>query len=105
MDTHPRRPVVLDMTPEGEFREPPAPGRLDRFLQRAGGMAVLVAVVTGGLVLAALALAALTILVPVALVAGIVAWFAIRWRLRRLMRQAAQQGRPGAPVRFVVIRR
>ena len=35
-----RRPPVLDMTPEGEFRDPappPAPGKLDRLRDLGGG--------------------------------------------------------------------
>jgi predicted lipid-binding transport protein (Tim44 family) len=102
MDTH-RRPPVLDMTPEGEFRDPappPRPGRLDRILGRVGGLALLVALATGGLVLAAVAIFFAALALPVLIVAGAIGAGSLWWRLRRLRRQ----GGPGA-VRFVVIRR
>ena len=105
MDTHPRRPVVIDMTPEGEFRDPPPAGPMDRFLARSGGWAALAAVVATGLVVAALALTALAVLVPVALGAGLVAWIAFRWRMYRLRRQGVAPRRPGTPLHFVIIRR
>ena len=105
MDTHPRRPVVLDLTPEGEFRDPPPAGPLDRFLARAGGIAALMALVGGGLVIAALAVAALTVLIPVVIVASLVAWLAMRWRMHRLRRQGIEPAAQGAPLRFVIIRR
>lgn len=94
----PRRQPVLDMTPEGEFRTPAPPGLMDRVLARVGGAAVLVALVTGGLVVAALAFLLLGLLLPVLLVAGLVASGVFWWRLR----QARRQGRPMA---FVVMRR
>jgi hypothetical protein len=99
MDPH-RRPPVLDMTPEGEFRDP-APQRastLDRLLGRIGGAAILVAVVAGGLVLAAAAVTFAALLLPVLIVAGLVGAGSIWWRLRRARKQ-------GRPVPFVVIRR
>jgi hypothetical protein len=75
-----RRPPVIDMTPEGEFRDAPGGARalrgswLDRTLLKLGGAAVLAAVVTGGLALAALAVLFIGLLLPVALVAGLVAF-------------------------------
>lgn len=105
MDTQPRRPVVIDMTPEGEFRDPPPTGRMDRFLARAGGWAALAAMVATGLVVAALALTALAVLVPVAIGAGLIAYLAFRWRLYRLRRQGGAGGSPGSPLHFVIIRR
>lgn len=105
MDTQPRRPVVIDMTPEGEFRDPPPAGPMDRLLSRAGGFAALAAVIAGGLVIAALALAALTVLIPAAIVAGFAAWAAYRWRLWRLRKQGVEPVQPGGPLRFVIIRR
>ncbi|WP_270935271.1 hypothetical protein [Falsiroseomonas oryzae] len=100
MDTH-RRPPVLDMTPEGEFREPAPPpraGTLDRILGRVGGIALLVALAAGGLVLAAVAIMFAALALPVLLVAGAIGAGSIWWRLRRARRQ-------GQPVHFVVIRR
>ncbi|NKC31949.1 hypothetical protein [Falsiroseomonas selenitidurans] len=99
METH-RTPPVLDMTPEGEFRHPPAPpqpGWLDRTLARVGGVALLIALIAGGLVLASLAVVFVGLILPVLLVAGLIGAGSIWWRLRR----ARQQGRPV----FVVMRR
>jgi hypothetical protein len=96
-----RRPPVLDMTPEGEFRDPPpppAPGTLDRILARVGGVAVLVALAAGGLVLAAVAVLFAAIALPVLIVAGAIGAGSIWWRLRRARKQ-------GQPIPFVVIRR
>jgi hypothetical protein len=96
-----RRAPVLDMTPEGEFRDPPPrpATRLDGALGRVGGVALLVALAAGALVLAALALVAIGVLLPVLLVAGLVAFGTLWWRRRRAGL------RSGAPIRFVVIRR
>ncbi len=104
MDTN-RRPPVLDMTPEGEFRDPQPPrpaGLLDRALARLGGIAVLVAAAAGGLVLAGVALLAISILLPVMIVAGVVGAASIWWRMRRARQQGGAEARP---VRVVVIRR
>jgi hypothetical protein len=88
-DQRPR--PVIDMTPEGEFREPaPAPSRLDRVLTRIGGYAVLAAAVAGGLALAALGFAVALVLLPVALLAATVGFGALWWRARR----ARREGRP-----------
>jgi Flp pilus assembly protein TadB len=99
METH-RRPPVLDMTPEGEFRDaaPPPRSGMDRAIGRVGNVAALVALATGGLVLAGLALIFVSLLVPVLIVAGTIGAASIWWRLRKLRRQ-------GVPLRFVVIRR
>lgn len=99
MDPH-RRPPVLDMTPEGEFRNAaprPRAGALDRILGRVGGAAILVALVAGGLLLAGLAIVFVGLILPVLVVAGAVGAVSIWWRLRRARKQGA------AP--FVVIRR
>jgi hypothetical protein len=100
METH-HRPPVLDMTPEGEFRDPappPRPGTFDRILGRVGGVALLVAVAAGGLVLAGLAIMFAALALPVLLVAGAIGATSIWWRLRRARRQ-------GRPVNFMVMRR
>lgn len=83
MSDRPRRPPVIDMTPEGEFRDP-APRAAGGLVARVGGVATLVAVAAGGLVLAALAVLFLGLLLPVAIVAGTVAAASLWWRLRRL---------------------
>lgn len=100
MDTQ-RRPIVLDMTPDGEFREPappPSQSRLDRALARVGGAAVLVALAAGGLVLAAVAILFAALALPVLIVAGAVGAGSIWWRIRRARKS-------GQPMPFVVIRR
>jgi predicted lipid-binding transport protein (Tim44 family) len=99
METH-RTPPVLDMTPEGGFRQPPTPprpGTLDRILGRVGGVALLVALAAGGLLLASLAVVFVGLILPVLLVAGLIGAGSLWWRMRR----ARQQGRPV----FVVMRR
>ncbi|MDQ1079241.1 hypothetical protein [Pseudoroseomonas cervicalis] len=76
---------VLDMTPEGEFRDP-APRKaswLDRVLMRLGGVAALVAIVAAGIVVAGIAVAFFALALPVALVAGLVAFGSLWWRARR----------------------
>jgi hypothetical protein len=81
-----RPPIIIDMTPEGEFRDPvppPAPRGLDRFLARLGGMAMLVALGAGGLLMAALALLAIGVLLPILLVAGAIGAATLWWRLRK----------------------
>lgn len=97
METHHRRPPVIDMTPEGEFRDPVPPRAtgLDRLLARLGGIAILVAVGAAALVLAGLAVLAIGVLLPVAIIAGAIGAGSLWWRARR----------GGGPVRFVVIRR
>jgi hypothetical protein len=89
------------MTPEGEFRTPPKPSGLNAFLARFGGIAILVAVVAGGLVLAALALVFIGLLLPVLLGAAALGAASLWWRRRRLRKMGIEPG----PVRFVVIRR
>ena len=101
-----RRPPILDMTPEGEFRDPVPPPRqnwLDRALARIGGLALLLAIAAAGLLLVALAILFLGLLLPIAIGAGLVAFVSLWWRARRL-RGGAGGGRPGG-VRFMVIRR
>lgn len=96
-----RRPIVLDMTPEGDFREPsppPAPGKFDRMLGKVGGVALLVALATGGIVLAAVAILFAALALPVLIVAGAIGAGSIWWRIRRARKQ-------GRPLPFVVIRR
>lgn len=98
METN-HRPPVIDMTPEGEFRDPVPPrgmGTFDRLLARIGGVAMLVALGAGVLALAGLAVLALSVLLPIALIAGLIGAGSLWWRMRR---------NGGQPVRFVFIRR
>ena len=87
MTQAPHRPPVLDMTPEGDFRDaarPPASGSwLDRALLRLGGVAVLATAVAGGLLLAASAALILGLLIPVVIVAGLVGFVSLWWRIHR----------------------
>jgi hypothetical protein len=95
-------PPVLDMTADGQFRDPLPPRRtwLDRALARVGGLALLVTLAAAGLVLVALAILFVGLLLPVAIGAGLIAFVSIWWRLRRA---GIRPG--GRPIRFVVMRR
>jgi len=74
-----RRPPELDMTIEGDFRTPGRPPLLNRILL----WAVIVAVVAGGLVFAALALWLALIILPVAIGAAVIAWAIWRYQVWR----------------------
>lgn len=96
-----RTPPILDMTPEGDFlgaAPPPPASRMDRAIARVGGVAMLVTLVAGGLVLAALAVLFVGLILPVLLVAGSIGAASMWWRLRRARRA-------GHPPAFVVYRR
>jgi uncharacterized membrane protein len=93
-------PPVLDMTPEGDFREPPKPSGFDAFLARLGGIAVLIALLAGGLLFAALAIFFIGLLLPVLIAAIGVAAVSLWWRRRRLRQKGIEPG----PVRIVVRR-
>ena len=80
----------LDMTPDGQFRGP-APGRLPERIFRA---AIVVAIIAGGLGLAALAFWFALLLIPVAIGAGLLAWAALRWRIWREQRSFRGQRDP-----------
>ncbi|MXP61796.1 hypothetical protein E0493_00340 [Roseomonas sp. M0104] len=85
MDPRADQRPVLDMTPEGEFRDP-APRQvtwLDRILARLGGMAALVALIAAGVVVAGVAVAFLALALPVAVVAGLIAFGSLWWHARR----------------------
>lgn len=100
MDEDRHRPTVLDLTPDGEFREPPRPGWFDVLLARIGGVAMLVALVLGGLLLVAVSIFVIGLLLPLAVGAGAIAALSIWWRRRRLRRMGVEPG----PIRFVVRR-
>jgi hypothetical protein len=73
-----RLPPELDLLPDGRYRprRPPIAARVFTW-------AVIVAVLAAGLALAALALWFALILIPVMLVAGLIAWAALRYQLWR----------------------
>ena len=80
----------LDMTPDGQFRGPAPPSVAERIFRAA----VIVAVIAGGLGLAALAFWFALLLIPVAIVAGLLAWAALRWRVWRAQRSFGGQRDP-----------
>lgn len=74
-----RPPPQIDMLIDGTFpmsRRPSLPMRI-------AGIALVVAVLAGGLAMAALALWLVAALIPVAVLAGVIAWAAIRFQLWR----------------------
>jgi hypothetical protein len=82
-----RVPPELDMRADGSFRLPPRPPILTRIFI----WAVVVAVIAGGLAAAAFALWIALILVPVALLAGLIAWLAFRFQLWRAGASVSRQ--------------
>ena len=94
------RPAVLDMTPEGEFRQVPPPSGLNLVLARAGGVAMLIGIAAGGLLLVALAILAIGLLLPVVIGAGVIAALSIWWRRRQLRKMGIEP----APIRIIVRR-
>ncbi|HTR17872.1 MAG TPA: hypothetical protein VMI52_12680 [Acetobacteraceae bacterium] len=80
-----RSPIELDMTPDGQFRSPPPPPRSGLpWLARIGLGAAVVAALAGLVAGAALALWLVSILLPVAILAAVIAWLAFRIQLWRL---------------------
>ena len=74
-----RVPPELEMRADGSFSLPPRPPILTRIFI----WAVVIAVIAGGLAAAAFALWVALILIPVALLAGVIAWLAFRFQLWR----------------------
>jgi hypothetical protein len=81
------RPPELDMTLEGEFVSPRKPPVSTRIMI----WAIVIALIAGGLSLAALALWLALIILPVALGAAIVAWAMFRYRMWRAQRSLGGQ--------------
>jgi hypothetical protein len=96
--THPR--PVLDMTPEGEFREAPKPSGFNLLLARMGGIAMLVAIAAGGLLLVAVAIFFIGLLLPVVIGAGTIAAISLWWRRRQMRKMGIEPG----PIRIIVRR-
>ncbi len=65
---------TLDMTPDGQFRRRAGPPLMERIFLGA----VVVAVIAGGFALSALAFWLALFLLPLALVAGLIAWGMLR---------------------------
>jgi hypothetical protein len=78
-------PPELDMTPEGEFTNPPGSPLVTGVMR----WAIVVAVVAGGLAAAAALLWFAVMLVPVVILAALVAWGAFRYQLWRARHAAA----------------
>ncbi|HWA80543.1 MAG TPA: hypothetical protein VG848_09580 [Acetobacteraceae bacterium] len=74
-----RQPPLLDLTPDGEFRQPVRPP----WATRVATWALVVALIAGGLAAAAVAFWLALTLIPVALIAGLVAYLAFRFQLWR----------------------
>jgi carbon starvation protein CstA len=90
-----RRPPTIEMTPDGRFTTPPRSG-LPLSTRILIG-AVLVAVIAGMVAVAALAFWLAVTLIPIALIAGLIAYviFRIRiWQARRSVRRQADLYRP-----------
>jgi hypothetical protein len=85
-----RGPPELDMRADGSFRVPPQAPR-PPILTRIFIWAAVIAVIAGGLAAAAFALWIALILVPVALLAAVVAWLAFRFQLWRARVSAGGQ--------------
>ena len=85
---------VIDMTPDGRFRSRPGLPLLERIFIGA----IIVALVAGGLAVSALAFWIALLLIPVALVAAVIAWAAFQWRLWQARRSfGGRDGRMRAP--------
>ena len=82
-----RRPPEVAMTLDGEFVSPPTAPITSRILM----WAVVIAIIAGGLSLAAFALWLALLILPVALGAGIIAWAMFRYRMWRAQRAMAGQ--------------
>ncbi|WP_428486123.1 hypothetical protein [Rhodopila sp.] len=88
-------PPQLDMTLEGEFVSPPKPPVSTRIMV----WAIVIAIITGGLAFAALALWVALIILPVALGAAIIAWAMFRYRMWRAGKSLGGQRNMWSPRR------
>lgn len=80
-----RQPPLIDMTPDGRFREPPRTPLATRIAMTA----VAVAAVTGIVAVLVLMLWFALALIPLALGAALVAYAAFRFQIWRVRRNAA----------------
>ncbi len=70
---------MLDMTPDGQFRNPPKVP----IGTRIAAIAIIVAVAAGALAIAAIALWIAFLLIPVVLAAGLIGYIAFRFQMGR----------------------
>lgn len=88
-----RRPT-LDMTPDGQFVGPrPAP----RWVGRVAAWAILIAAMAVAIAVGAFAFWVVLMLIPVAIIAGLVAWLALRFQLWRVRRSVGGERGPFRP--------
>jgi fatty acid desaturase len=73
-----RRPPEIELLPDGSYRP-----RRPPIAARVFAWAVVIAIVAGAFAVAALALWFALILIPVVVVAGLIAWLAFRYQLWR----------------------
>lgn len=76
------RGAEIDMTPDGRFLPPPRTHGLP-LTAKVGAIAAMVAAVAGAIAIAALALWVALMVIPVVLVAGVVAYGAFRFQMWR----------------------
>lgn len=81
-----RIPPTLDMTPEGGFRQLPPRGPSLSF--KVLLTSVLIAIVAGAIAIAAFALWVVSLMLPVVVIAGAVAWGMLRLRRWQSLRGA-----------------
>ena len=93
-----RTPPTIDMTPDGAFRAPPRRPVMPLSMKVALG-AALVAMVGVTMTVAALAIWVVSLILPVVIIAGGVAWAAMRYRRWQLLRGGSDL-RPQQPGRF-----
>ena len=86
-----RIPPTLDMRPDGTFRTPPRPMGLPLSTKLLVG-GVLVAIGGLSLAVAFLAIWVVSLILPVVIIAGGIAWAALKWKQWQVRRA------PGGPV-------
>ncbi len=93
-----RIPPTIDMLPDGTFRAPPRPPRLPFSTKLALG-GILVAILGASLAVAFLAIWVVSLILPVVIIAGGVAYLAMKYRRWQLLR-GQRDGLPLQPGRF-----
>ncbi|MGI4952946.1 MAG: hypothetical protein ACRYGM_14185 [Janthinobacterium lividum] len=83
-----QRPPTIDMSPDGSFRVPPRPGQVPLSVKLGLGAAA-IAVLGLSLTVAALAVYIVSLILPVVVIAGAVAWGAMKYRRWQLGRGTA----------------